>query len=553
MRLKQYLWVLGGLGLGGLAALVVGVLVFWVYPALQKARSPFAEASSPPLVLRYLKDSPVASQIEDIKIHLQNEWLETLKELGLSPEVLPSPVYLYVFASPAEVSLGISARLEEESTVLAVADLVLSRPMRGDLARLACSLAFGRPGNPLFPRGINLYFSDPQYPWAAEAGAWVDQYDIREIWANAERLLPKDPWEDLYFQINAPWVGTALSLEKIRIVLATFNEPRQGGRRLAEVFAAALVQWVLARLGPQNVQTFWKSSSWESAANLIQVDPNLLAQDFQDLIWQSFQKSRDREYLLALKELNRGRAEKALQIIANFDDHKAQEIRGLAHLARGDVEKAVELLGDRAPELRALSAAPKAKKHPVIVVGVGEETWALQAQEVLARLLTIWPEIPDFLPDYLSFYLLANAPNLSAPWGVVWVRDPQEIPELTCRLALEALCPWGLPAYRTLVEGLILRTVYPERNFREEAKELLETGRWVSLTQNLFGVYPKELAEAEAGAFVTFLLEKFGVAGLRKFWESLYEGASIFRASELAFSRSFYVLEEELKSWVKQP
>jgi len=116
MRLKQYLWVLGGLGLGGLAALVVGVLVFWVYPALQKARSPFAEASSPPLVLRYLKDSPVASQIEDIKIHLQNEWLETLKELGLSPEVLPSPVYLYVFASPAEVSLGISARLEEEST-----------------------------------------------------------------------------------------------------------------------------------------------------------------------------------------------------------------------------------------------------------------------------------------------------------------------------------------------------------------------------------------------------------------------------------------------------
>ncbi len=550
---KRYLWVLGGLGLGGFAALVVGILVFWVYPTLQKARSPLAEIAYPPLVLRYLKSSPVGSQMEGLKIQLKEQWLETLEELGLSPQALPSPIYLYVFASPAEVPAGISARAEEERTSLAVADLILSRSTRGDLARLACSLAFGRPGNPLFPRGLSLYFSDPQYPWAAEAGAWAERYNVREIWANAERLLPKDPWEDLYFQLNAPWAGTTLTLEKLRTVIAALSEPKQGGGRLAEVFAAALAQWVLTRFGSQGAQNFWRSSSWEAAANMMQADPSLLVQDFQDYLWQSFQKSPDREHLWALKELHTGHVEKALQLLANLDDSRAREIRGLAYLAKGEVEKALELLGEKAPELRSLSTAPKVKKEPVIVVGAEEETWALQAQQVLVRLATIWPEIPDLLPDHLVFYVLADEPNLSTPWGVVWVRDPQKIPKSACRLALEALCPFGLPTYKTLVEGLTLRMVYPERDFRAEAKALLEAGRWVSLTQNLFGVYPQELAEAEAGALVTFLLEKFGVAGLRKFWESLYEGASIFRASEFAFSRSFYTLEEELKSWLKQP
>lgn len=533
--------------------MVVGVLVFWVHPALQKARSPLAEIADPPLVLRYLKSSPVAAQIEDIKVQLKEQWLETLNMLGLSLKVFPSPVHLYVFASAEEVPAGISARAEEELTTLAVVDLILSRPTRGDLARLACSLAFGRPGNSLFPRGLSLYFSDPIYPWAAEAGAWGKRYSIREIWAAADRLLPKDPWEELYFQLNAPWAGPTLTLEKMRTVIAALNETKPGGGRLAEVFAAALAQWVLSRFGSPGVQSFWRASSWEAVANLMQADPNLLAQDFQDFLLQSFQKSPDREHLLALKELNTGRAEKALQLLANLEDPKAREIRGLAYLAKGEVEKALELLGDKAPELRPLSTAPKVKKEPVIVVGVGEETWALQAQQVLARLATIWPEISELLPDYLAFYVLADTPNISPPWGVVWERDPQEIPSLACRLALEALCPFGLPAYKTLVEGLILHLVHPERDFRAEAKALLEGGRWVSLTQDLFAVYPQELAEAEAGAFVAFLLERFGVVGLRLFWESLYEGASVFRAAELAFSRSFYALEEELKTWIKQP
>ncbi|MGB9757358.1 MAG: hypothetical protein ACPLRP_03460 [Candidatus Bipolaricaulaceae bacterium] len=549
----RYVWVLGGLALGGVAGLVLGVLVFWVYPALQKAHSPLKEVECPPLVLHHLKDSPVAQEIETLKVELRSDWLEILEELGLSSKAMPSPIHLYIYSSPAEVGLGISARMEEERTFLAVGDLVVSRPMRGDLARLACSLAFGRPGNPLFPRGLALYFADPQYPWAEEAGSWAEDLAIREIWARADRVLPRDPWEDLFFQVDAPWAGATMTLEKIRTVLSALGEPKSGGGRIGEVFAASLAQWVVKEFGRAGVQRFWTATSWEGAASGVQMDPQALAQDFQNFLLKSFEESPNHRYLLALKEIHSGRPTKALHVLAGLADPQAQRVRGLAYLALGEVEEAVKFLGHNAPELLALASAPRTTKGSVIVVGSGEEKWAWEANEVLARAAGIWPEIPELIPERLVFYVTPEAPRLAAPWGVTWVRDPAEIPERAARSALEALCPWGLPPFKTIVEGLVLWLVFPDRDFRAEAKKILVSERWVSLTQNLFGVYPQDLAEAEAGAFVTFILEKFGPSGMRSFWAFLYEGASVFRATELAFSRSFRVFEEELKNWLKQP
>jgi hypothetical protein len=95
-RSKRYLWVLGGLALGGLAGVVLGVLVFWVYPAVQKSRSPLREVEYPPLVLHYLKDSPVAQEIATFKAKLRNDWLGVLEDLGLA---LKKCLPLFTFTS----------------------------------------------------------------------------------------------------------------------------------------------------------------------------------------------------------------------------------------------------------------------------------------------------------------------------------------------------------------------------------------------------------------------------------------------------------------------
>ncbi|MCS7240202.1 MAG: hypothetical protein NZ651_03035, partial [Candidatus Bipolaricaulota bacterium] len=170
----------------------------------------------------------------------------------------------------------------------------------------------------------------------------------------------------------------------------------------------------------------------------------------------------------------------------------------------------------------------------------------------LTRAATIWPELPAFLPECLVFYI-AETPEASTPWGVAWVRSAQEIPEICARLSLEALSPLGLPAFSTLVEGVLLWLTQPTRDFRAEAKEVLKENRWVSLTQNLFGVYPRWLVEAEAGVFVKFVVETYGPQRLRAFWQATEEGASPFRAAETCLGTSFSTLEEELVAWIKQP
>ncbi len=553
-RFGRYFWVIGGLALGGLGGLVVGLLVFWVFPAVQKARSPVGEFANPPIVLRFLKSSQVARDLPRLAEEMHKAWDEALKRLGLSGEKLSAPIYIYLYSSPQEVGLGISARLEEEKTLLAVTDIVVGWPTQGELGRLACALAFGRPGNRLIPRGVVLYLEDPHHPWAEEAWTWTDRLSIEEIWTQAERLLPKNPWEELYFSLNAPWAGATLTLEKMRAVIAALSQTERGGERVGEAFAGALVQWVLERFGSKGLQRFWQATTWEEAAAAFPEGPETLAQEFQAFLKAKFEAHGKKELLLALKELHSGHAERALQILSGADGENANETKGLAYLALGQVEEALPLLADKIPELGKLARSRPLAQGRLILVG-GEEgdfQWLKKANLVLERASFIWPDLSEFLPDRLTFYV-AEAPKISTPWGTAWVRSPEEIPEVSALLALEAVSPLGLPNFSTLINGLVLWLTQPERDFRAEAREVLAAGRWVSLRQTLFGVYPKELAEAEAGAFVSFLLERFGPEKLRALWAALQQGASVFRAAEMAFGLSFYALEGELQEWVKRP
>ncbi|MBC7222598.1 hypothetical protein H5T56_06435 [Candidatus Bipolaricaulota bacterium] len=554
VQFTRYFWVIGGLALGGLAGLVVGLLVFWVFPAVQKARSPVGEFANPPIVLRFLKTSQVAQDLPKLAEEMHKAWGETLKMLGLSGEKFPMPIYIYLYSSPQEMGLGISARLEEEKTLLAVTDIVVGWPVRGELGRMACTLAFGRPGNRLIPGGVVLYLDDPEHPWAEEAWTWTDRLSIQEMWVQAERLLPKDPWEDLYFSLNAPWATASLTLEKMRTVIAALSRAERGGRRVGEVLAGALVQWILEGFGSEGLWRFWQATTWEEAATALKEDPQALAQEFLTFLKTKFEAHEKKELLLALKELYSGRAARALQILSGAAGEDAEEIKGLAHLALGQVAEAFPFLADKISELEKLVHSQTLSYSRLILVG-GEEgdlKWLEKAAFVLDRASLIWPDLLDFLPDRLTFYV-AEAPKISTPWGVAWVRSPEEIPEVSALLALEAVSPLGLPNFSTIVNGIVLCLTQPERDFRLEAKEVLAAGRWVSLTQTLFGVYPKELAEAEAGAFVSFILERYGPEKLRAIWTALQDGASIFRATEITLGFSFYALEVELQKWVKQP
>lgn len=71
-----------------------------------------------------------------------------------------------------------------------------------------------------------MYFDNPGYPWAAEAGAWLSHVDAKSLWQKAESLVPRDPWETLYFQVNAGWVGATLTWETTRSLLQVLSSDK---------------------------------------------------------------------------------------------------------------------------------------------------------------------------------------------------------------------------------------------------------------------------------------------------------------------------------------
>lgn len=554
IKYSRYFWVLGGLALGGLAAVIIGFFVFWVFPTAQKARSPIGEYAAPPIVVRFIKSSSVAQNLPAIAADLRQSWEKACKTLGFSERELPALVYLYVHASPEELWESLAARQDEERTILAATDLLLGRKVEGELGRLACSLAFGRPGNPWVPRGVALYLNDPQYPWAAEAWIWMEDLSPSAIWPRADQLLPKDPWEDLYFQVNAPWTEATITLEKMRVLLETFSQSPRGKTRTGELFAASLVHWILQDFGREGLQQFWKTGTWDKAAAGLKENPANLEQEFLAFLQAQFSAYERRENLLALRHLYSGHPNAALLVLEGLNDEEAQEIKGLAYLALGQVDEAIFFLRGKHPELEKLRGLAVWDYGRFVVVG-GEPkvlAWLKQAELVVQQARLIWPDIFPFLPDRLTFYV-AEPLDISLPFGTAFVRTGEQIPELTARLILEAVSSGKLPGFDTLVEGTVLWLTHPERDFRQEALRIWQAERWVSLTQPLFGVYPQEVAEGEAGAFAVFIIEQYGPEKFRELWKVLEEGASIFRASEQVLGLSFYALEQELLRWLKQP
>ncbi|MFN3346317.1 MAG: hypothetical protein ACK42E_00670 [Candidatus Bipolaricaulaceae bacterium] len=530
------------------------MLVFWVQPAVQKARSPIAEITYPPFVVRYVKTSSIAANVLDIAHRARQQWFEVLQRLGLADFPFPERIYLYVYASREELSLGLSSRIEEELTLSAVTDLVVTERGTGEFARLACSLALGRPGNPVFPRGLSLYFDAPDYPWLAEAGAWLSYVEPRLLWQKAESLLPYDPWESLYFQVNAPWVGAAPTWETMRSLTQVFTWAGGSRGRMWEVLAAAQAQWILHTFGPSGVRAFWKAGSWESASSALGMGAEKLRVDFEAAAQGAFAQSPRAPYFAALCDLYRGRAQTALSQLSGLEGEDVRKLRALAWLALGELSRFCEESFECPPELVSLGKAPKLQQGRWCVVGSEVAEDALRTAVSSAhRLLALWGKDESVLPERVVFYLVQSTPNLQAPWGVVWVHTAQELPDKAARLVLEAFSPYGSSPFSTLVEGLVLWAAYPERDFRAEAQQLLAQERWVSLTQPLFGVYPRPLAEAEAGAFVVFLLEQYGSSAIPKLWEALAKGASIFRASQEVLGAPWSQVEADLLAWLRQP
>ncbi|MGC9530445.1 MAG: hypothetical protein ACP5G2_07585 [Candidatus Bipolaricaulaceae bacterium] len=554
-------WVVGGLALGVGIAFVIGVLVFWAWPTYQRLRSPLGEERAGAVILRFLKDSPVAELAPQLAEELSEEWARLVGLLEIPPAALPERVYVYAYAEAEELARGFSARTEEGVTARAVVDLMADQPTAGALARLACSLAYGGPGNPAFPRGLACYLDEPKANWAAEAAAYGQAGSWELLFDHAARLLPRDPWEQLFFEVDAPWVSATPPLETVRWLLEATASPTRRARRW-EVTAAAFAEFVVEAQGAEGVRAFWLAADWERGARALGLTPAEFADQWQSALSQGARLAADDPVFVAKRALFSGLPGQALEYLRGTAGAEAAAWRGLAQLALGEPRIAASELAAASDPVLAAAAVELADtavfasgRLRLVTAAPGPwEDQVAQAAAALERAAGFWSLGAEGLPDRVVIYLTAQPRPVDLPWGVVWGDfAAHRLPEVAARFVLELVSPVGLPPFEAVVEGMALHFAYPERDFRGEAAALVGAGRWVPITQPLFAAYPRQLAEAEAGAFVRFLLEVHGESALRAFWAACARGASPFAASLEVLGTDLATLECGLQDWITRP
>jgi len=549
---RGFLWIIGGLALGFGIALLLGVLIFWAWPAYRRARSPLGELCSGQIVLRYLKESPVAAQAPRLAAKLDREW-EEVKELLAIPEgVIPPRVYVYAYDQAGELPVAYSVRTAEETTPAALVDLLADQPAAGALARLACSLAYGGPGNPVFPRGLVRYLDQPEASWAAEVVAYGMEGHWQLLFEHPNRLLPQDPWEKFFFNVDAPWVGATPSLETVRYLLtASSASPQQA--RAWEATAAAFAGFVLREFGAAGARAFWLASGWQKGAQALGWTPDEFAAAWEAHLEEEFTRAAQDPLMLAKQALYSGHPSLALEHLAGIEGPEADRFRALAHLALGEPVRALEYLPqEQAEELAPLAAARVVGTGRLWLVGLGERDWEgllLQANAALERALGFWGLSQADLPERLVLYLTELPPPQDLPWGVIWAQEEADPVYQVVEFALAMASPLGLPLFDTLTRGLALVLSYPDRDFRGEAAVVLQQGKWVDLSQPLFDAYPLWIAEAEAGAMVEYLLEQNGPPAIKGLWQDLLSGDSPFSAVSRVLGISLDELDRRLRAW----
>ncbi|MBC7098504.1 hypothetical protein H5T52_05235 [Candidatus Bipolaricaulota bacterium] len=547
MRRRGFIWVLGGLALGLGIALLIGVLLFWAWPAYRQAKSPLGSVASGPIVLRYLKESPVAARAQELAPRLGEEWQRIVELLDIPQEVLPQRIYVYLYAEAGELPAAFSARSEEEATPIAVVDLPVDRPVAGTFCRLACSLAYGRPGNLVLPRGLVLYLDAPNVLWAAEAaisGYW-QSWEL--LFRLPDRLLPQDPWEELFFQVDAPWAGAAPTLESLRWLLAAGSEQPQGGWGW-EAVAAAFAGFVLERYGGAGVRAFWLASGWEGGARALGVPPEDFAAHWEGQVAGALAEARSNPIIQAKAALYSGRPSQALALLSGVQGPEAAGLRAQAYIALGRPEQALAFLPEAAG-LEGLSSL-EAGRLLLLAEGAGWEEELTRAEGALSRAAAFWGLPGEALPERVTIYVTKAPPPVEPPWGVIWTSpEKARLSEAVVRLVHSSVSPLGMPQFDTLTEGLTLVLAYPERDFRREAARVEDQGRWVPISQSLFDTYPRHLAEAEAGALAAFLLERFGAEAVHGLWQALLEGLSPYSAASQVLGVDLEELDEALVAW----
>jgi hypothetical protein len=539
----------GGLAIGGIAiGIAILILVLVVEPVATPELEGTVYYKEGDFVLRYQKDSAGREDHAVLAEVLKQDYEELLDLLDVNPDLVPTPIDVFVHDDVSSMQTSISKRKSPEarSVYLAPLDLLVGEDPRGRMAELILAFGWGRCGSQILHAGTRLYATEPERDFHAVVAALPDRLflSLPELIRAEERgRFP----ESLYQQFDSPYSPVSIAFSNLRKLFGLSVHGEISPEDILVLEAASFIQFLIeTKGGIRAVKQAWGRGSTVNLLNRIDSAPPeemgtrwyeagieegrgapdfpflsvyyLLGGGFPDTAWTRSSTwhvedlSQD-EIILAVRcSIAVGAFTEARALISYIEEEDTKD----------DMQDLLTLYkGWTVTEARGLRI--------FVSPQVSQEGWPeiSQIEQVYERMINKLALPPSDLPERMTLFFHSDTETREQGESLIPLSLEKNatlhlLPEDNVAYRVGEVLPvyaWGKDTYsRLLRAGVAMALSCDENLLVEEGCGLRQEGRWFSLSSIDFGMASQRTVEVEAGLLLHYILKTYGGEALRKIW-----------------------------------
>jgi hypothetical protein len=538
--------LLGGLALGGVGiGIALLIIVFWIEPMSKPELAGTVSYREGRFTLWYQEDAAGRENHDLLAEVLTRDYEELIDLLDVNPDLIPTPIDVFVHDDVASMQASIVKRKSPEAraTYPAPLDLLASENPRGRLAELILTFGWGPCGSQVLKTGVTVYATEPERNFHAVVAALPERLflTLPELIRMEERgLFPPS----VYQQFDSPYSPAMISFAELKSLFELSVRGEAEPADIPTLEAASLVQFLIETNGGiREVKRAWGKGSTEKL--LQRVDSRSMAEI--SAAWYGVESEEGRAapdfpylrayYLLAGGLPDAAWAEARTWAVDTLSDEEIL-LAGRCALSVGEFSAAADL----ATHLKGHEATDELEGYLALYQGWSVEVSPglrifsppggggesiTQVAEVYARMAARLDLSADDLPERLTIFLYpdessrdrgtALTPLAAAQSGTLHLLYNDD---LAYRLGeVLPVYAWRKDSYsRLLRTGLAVALSRSEERLVSEGCQLRSEERWFPLYRLDFGMADQRTVEVEAGLLAQYLLTTYGARELAQIW-----------------------------------
>lgn len=545
---KVFKFLIGPIGAVAGVALFAFLFLFLIPNLLHSGDGRWDHVSRDGISIYYEEGAPPEVKPSEILGHAAEQRDMITKRLHLKTQNLPDPIRIYVHRSPGSLRREIASRKGNttKDVPLGLIDLGDTSELTPLMVRLFTTFAWGEPSSKFLRQGTQYYFT---------AGAKSNIYKtagLGDLFFSLKEVLtleqtdsyPVAYYSELYDEFDSPNAPAALSLSGLSKLMASKKGKCQYFPYI-KTEATSFVSFLLEIYGPEQLRGLWLSHSlsrgvrdvfgtnlkkmeaeWLSFVRELSNDNN--AADYFSIFYSLLQGDLDRGLALSDQVEDLG----TYSVRASFTRAKILFFQGatrdsMSTLGAVTTEELTGVLSEEASFWRDLFRSHlNGSRHKLGRVTIFIPNSKHLSQGEIDSIRNTVQRVGNLIGTSSSkerkFQLVLLPENLSIP------NDDFTIPrtaafastadELSVSLAETVANTLSkTPTYSSLLSlGLII--YLSDSNLRTKGLKMVEKEKWKSLGSLVLDSSADRDDLVEAGAFVQFLIEKYGPKCFFEIW-----------------------------------